>query len=127
MRAFAREGPGQPPIGREIRPEPQPASCPGTEYVGSSGRWAYDENAGRERPGPSSPTGVSSHDAKGNNRMLVLSRKPGERIHIGQGIVMTVVRVDGQQVRVGIEAPRDVSIVREELVDQVPPGARPEG
>jgi carbon storage regulator len=47
--------------------------------------------------------------------MLVLSRKLGERIHIGNGITITVVAVQGRQVRLGIEAPRGVSIRREEL------------
>ena len=49
--------------------------------------------------------------------MLVLSRKSGERILIGDGITLMVVRIDGQQVRIGIEAPPEVTIVREELVE----------
>jgi carbon storage regulator len=48
--------------------------------------------------------------------MLVLSRKVGERIVIGGDIVVTVVRIQGQQVRIGIEAPSEVSVMREELV-----------
>ena len=47
--------------------------------------------------------------------MLVLSRKPHERILIGNDIAVTVVRVGPNIVRLGIEAPRDVPIVREEL------------
>ena len=47
--------------------------------------------------------------------MLVLSRKVGERIVIGNGVTVMVLAVHGQQVRLGIEAPRDVSIRREEL------------
>lgn len=47
--------------------------------------------------------------------MLVLSRKPGERILIGDNIAITVVRVGPHSVRIGIEAPRDVNIVREEI------------
>ena len=47
--------------------------------------------------------------------MLVLSRKPGERIMIGDEIAITIVRIGPNAVRVGIEAPRDVNIVREEL------------
>jgi carbon storage regulator len=47
--------------------------------------------------------------------MLVLSRKIGQRIAIGGGIVITVVTARGSQVRLGIEAPRDVAILREEL------------
>ena len=47
--------------------------------------------------------------------MLVLSRKEGEKIVIGEGIVLTVNRIAGNRVMVGIEAPRDVRIVRGEL------------
>lgn len=47
--------------------------------------------------------------------MLVLSRKVNERIHVGDSIVVTVVRLEGGKVRLGIEAPRDVLVSREEL------------
>ena len=47
--------------------------------------------------------------------MLVLSRKLGERIVIGDGIVVTLVKVGPNQARLGIEAPRDVKVYREEL------------
>lgn len=48
--------------------------------------------------------------------MLVLSRKVGERIVIGNNIVVTVIAVNGQQVRLGIEAPSAVPVWREELL-----------
>jgi carbon storage regulator len=47
--------------------------------------------------------------------MLVLSRKVGEKLVIGDGIVITVNRVVGQRVSLGIEAPPHVRIVRGEL------------
>jgi carbon storage regulator len=47
--------------------------------------------------------------------MLVLSRKVGERIWIGDDIAVTVVRVTGGGVRLGIEAPSEMPVVREEL------------
>jgi len=47
--------------------------------------------------------------------MLVLSRKPGERILIGDEIAVTVVRIGPNTVRIGIEAPRTMNIVRDEL------------
>lgn len=48
--------------------------------------------------------------------MLILSRKPNERIKIGGNIWITVVRLGRGQVRLGIEAPPNTNIVREELV-----------
>jgi carbon storage regulator len=48
--------------------------------------------------------------------MLVLSRKPGERILIGDKISITVVRIAPGIVRIGVDAPDDLPILREELV-----------
>lgn len=48
--------------------------------------------------------------------MLVLSRKPGERILIGDEIAITVVRIGPNTVRIGIDAPKSMNIVRDELV-----------
>jgi carbon storage regulator len=47
--------------------------------------------------------------------MLVLSRKQSQRIRLGDSIVITVVRVAGDKVRLGIEAPRDMLVLRYEL------------
>ncbi len=47
--------------------------------------------------------------------MLVLSRKVGERILIGDQIAVTVVRITGGGVRLGIEAPAEMPVIREEL------------
>lgn len=47
--------------------------------------------------------------------MLVLSRKTGERLVIGDNVVITIVRIQGDKVRIGIEAPSDVRVIREEL------------
>lgn len=47
--------------------------------------------------------------------MLVLSRKQREQIQIGDNVVLTILRVKGNTVRIGIEAPRDVRVVRGEL------------
>jgi len=52
--------------------------------------------------------------------MLVLSRKPGERILVGEDVTVTIVRVGPNSVRLGIEAPRSVGIVREELCTDLP-------
>lgn len=55
--------------------------------------------------------------------MLVLSRKPGEKILVGDSVTVTVVRIGPNTVRIGIEAPRDMNIVREELADRTEPEA----
>lgn len=52
--------------------------------------------------------------------MLVLSRKLGEKIFIGDNICITVVDIDRGKIRLGIEAPRDVPIFREELLPLKP-------
>ena len=44
--------------------------------------------------------------------MLVLTRRLGESINIGDNIKITVVDIDGKQVKIGIEAPKDISIFR---------------
>jgi carbon storage regulator len=52
--------------------------------------------------------------------MLVLTRRESERIKLGNSIVLTVIRVSGDRVRLGIEAPPDVLVLREELQTQQP-------
>jgi carbon storage regulator len=49
--------------------------------------------------------------------MLVLSRKVGETVRIGPDILLMVVRVNGDHVRIGIEAPAQIPILRGELAD----------
>ena len=50
--------------------------------------------------------------------MLVLTRKVGERIRIGEDVVITVVRINGTAVRLGVEAPAHLVVVRQELAKQ---------
>ena len=51
--------------------------------------------------------------------MLVLSRKPGEAIRIGDDIEISIVEVRGDTVRIGINAPRSVPVFRQELLAEV--------
>jgi carbon storage regulator len=61
--------------------------------------------------------------------MLVLSRRERERIKLGDSIIVTVVRVAGDRVRLGIEAPPEVLVLRDELdprgaATKLPPSKR---
>lgn len=51
--------------------------------------------------------------------MLVLTRKPGERLFIGDDIVVTIVEVKGDNIRIGIEAPREVKVYRGEIFEAI--------
>jgi len=51
--------------------------------------------------------------------MLVLTRKIGESIRIGDNIVIKIVDLDGRHVKLGIEAPKNVSVNREEIYDRI--------
>ena len=51
--------------------------------------------------------------------MLVLTRKVGESIHVGDTIQVKVVELNGSSVKLGIEAPRDVDVHREEIYERI--------
>jgi carbon storage regulator len=51
--------------------------------------------------------------------MLILTRKTGEAIRIGDDISISVIEIRGNQVRLGIEAPRSVSVHRQEIYDMI--------
>lgn len=55
--------------------------------------------------------------------MLILTRRPNEAVMIGAEIVVRVLSVKGNQVRIGIAAPKDIHVLREELVPTAPGGA----
>ncbi len=57
--------------------------------------------------------------------MLVLSRKLGEKIYINDNICITVVDIDRGKIRLGIDAPRDVPIYRQELLNTPPASDTP--
>jgi carbon storage regulator len=56
--------------------------------------------------------------------MLILTRKESERIYLGDDIVLTVVRIGGDKVRIGVEAPSDVRVLRLELSEPDSQGPR---
>jgi carbon storage regulator len=51
--------------------------------------------------------------------MLVLTRKTGEKIKIGDNVVVNILSVEGSTVKIGIEAPRQVTILRMEVLEQL--------
>ncbi|MEY4699948.1 MAG: hypothetical protein RL326_135, partial [Pseudomonadota bacterium] len=62
---------------------------------------------------------VVCRQSRGVGVMLVLSRKRDESIMIGDDIVITVVEIRGDKVRLGVEAPTDVSVHRQEVYDAI--------
>jgi len=52
--------------------------------------------------------------------MLVLSRKLGQSFHVGPEVRVTIVKIDRNSVRIGVDAPHDVSVQREEIVFELP-------
>ena len=51
--------------------------------------------------------------------MLILSRRPGETLNIGDEVTVTVLEVKGNQVRIGVNAPREVAVHREEIYRRI--------
>ncbi|MDR0551395.1 MAG: carbon storage regulator CsrA [Spirochaetaceae bacterium] len=51
--------------------------------------------------------------------MLILSRKPDEKIVIGEDIVVSVIDVRGDQVRIGVDAPKSVKVYRQEVYNAI--------
>lgn len=51
--------------------------------------------------------------------MLILTRRVGEILHVGDDVTVTVLGVKGNQVRIGVNAPKDVSVHREEIYQRI--------
>lgn len=56
--------------------------------------------------------------------MLVLTRRSGEAVHIGEDIVVRVLGVNGGQVRLGFDVPKNINVAREELLKKTPEPAK---
>ena len=57
--------------------------------------------------------------------MLILTRKAGESLMIGDDVTITVLEVKGNQVRIGIKAPKEVAVHREEIFNRIQDGTDP--
>jgi carbon storage regulator len=51
--------------------------------------------------------------------VLILTRKVGEALMVGEDVTVTVIGLNGNQVRLGIKAPKDVAVHREEIFDRI--------
>lgn len=51
--------------------------------------------------------------------MLLLGRKPGEKIKVGNDVTITITRVRGDKVTVGIDAPKEIAVHRQEVVERI--------
>ncbi len=59
--------------------------------------------------------------------MLILTRRVGETLMVGDNIAITVMGVKGNQVRIGVNAPKDVAVHREEIYQRIQQGPRKQG
>ncbi|MDX2503668.1 MAG: carbon storage regulator CsrA [Gammaproteobacteria bacterium] len=51
--------------------------------------------------------------------MLILTRKPNESLQIGENVTITILSVNGNQIKIGIDAPKDVGVHREEVYEKI--------
>ena len=60
-----------------------------------------------------------SHGNRGHSGMLILTRRVGEKLRIGDEISVTILGVKGTQVRIGVHAPANIAVHREEIYERI--------
>ena len=68
-------------------------------------------------PGNEDPQGRGSSTE--GNKMLILTRRVGERLIIGADVTVTILSLKGNQIRIGIDAPREIKVHREEVFERI--------
>ena len=53
--------------------------------------------------------------------MLILTRRPTQTVTIGKDVTVTILEIRGRQVRIGVTAPRDIAVLREEITEKPRP------
>ncbi len=62
---------------------------------------------------------MANYNNHGDDTVLILTRRTGETLNIGDNIKVTVLGIKGNQVRIGIDAPKDVPVHREEIYEKI--------
>jgi carbon storage regulator len=72
-----------------------------------------------ENPLLAKRSGMETENSQGGSTMLVLSRKRGEMITIGEGVTVTVLAIQGDRVKIGVMAPAEVPVHRQEIHERI--------